>query len=63
MSSSRKGKACIIAVPDYDNSNYDDLDGYNDDEESLTKLWTELGFDQEVRENISASVAFYFSFL
>ena len=43
MLKAKKGKACIISVSHFEE--YDDVQDFEDNEDSLLDLWSKLGFD------------------
>ena len=45
MFPARKGKACVISLPEFAVDWLNPLVGYNTDERRLCELWDQMGFD------------------
>ena len=49
MCGMKKGQACIISIPEFEDKEYlPSLVGYNKDVETLTNMWTSIGFDVNI---------------
>ena len=45
MGDDRKGKACIISLPNFEHPDLHDLDGYAEDTHQLGQLLEQMGFE------------------